>query len=254
MADLAIITLSRTPEYVERLSAALAMQQGAPDYEKFLVANGDVDAVRAAAVRGGWSGLSTGHVPSFSEGCNLGVEHTTEPRILLLNDDVVPHQNFLAALWDHRDDAEIVGALLLHKQGTVNHAGTTVWVTGCRTDHLGRGDERSRWDQEFAVVPSCTFAAALIRRETWNALGGLDEAYCYGWEDTDFCLRAIDAGCRVGVARRAVAVHDECGTRPRGGTRDQDNYAFFAARWRDRLGPLLESYCRREHNVEGAFQ
>jgi GT2 family glycosyltransferase len=96
-----------------------------------------------------------------------------------------------------------------------------------------------------------TFAAVMIRRTVWDELGGLDVAYRYGWEDTDFCLRALEAGHTIKCARDAVAVHDECGTRPRGGLNDEANHKLFTSRWRNRIPQLLSEYQRRTGRLEG---
>jgi GT2 family glycosyltransferase len=114
------------------------------------------------------------------------------------------------------------------------------------TDHLGRGQARKDWEsKEAAYCDAVTFAAALIKRDTWDFLGGLDEAYRYGWEDTDFCMRVLEAGGAIKCARDAVALHDECGTRPRGGQNDSTNYQLFTSRWEAKIPALLTAYHQR---------
>ncbi|MEX0666301.1 MAG: glycosyltransferase family 2 protein [Acidimicrobiia bacterium] len=50
----------------------------------------------------------------------------------------------------------------------------------------------SMWDVDFGIG-----ACQLIRRSTFDAVGGLDESYLFGPEDVDFCLRARRSGWRV---------------------------------------------------------
>ncbi len=57
------------------------------------------------------------------------------------------------------------------------------------------------WDVEFAIG-----ACQVIRREAFAAVRGFDEAYFYGPEDIDFCLRLRAAGWRV-VQTSEAAVH-----------------------------------------------
>jgi len=58
------------------------------------------------------------------------------------------------------------------------------------------------WDVDF-----CIGACQLIRRQAWDAVGGLDESFFYGPEDVDFCLRLRETGWRVVQARDAAVYH-----------------------------------------------
>jgi GT2 family glycosyltransferase len=46
-----------------------------------------------------------------------------------------------------------------------------------------------------------------LRRETWRAVGPLDEGYRFYGQDLDLCLAARDAGWRVEVVRGFVVTH-----------------------------------------------
>ena len=50
-------------------------------------------------------------------------------------------------------------------------------------------------------------AFMLIRRETFDAIGGFDERFFLYWEDADFCKRAADAGWTTWYAPVAEVVH-----------------------------------------------
>jgi len=251
MSALSIITLSRNPCHMTRLLDRLDRQTDPPPYDAILV-NNDHRSVGLTVdtLRRGWLVIEPGYNTSFSVGNNMAARAVEGEWLLLLNDDLVLHDSrFLATLWQAREKAEILGALLLHADGTVNHAGTTV-STGRgaalgRTDHIGRGAPALGFYQRSCYVPSVTFAAALIKRDLWDRLGGLDERYYYGWEDTDFCLRALREGARIWCERGAVATHDECGTRPRGGRHDAQNASTFISTWQAILPDLLDGYARR---------
>ncbi len=58
------------------------------------------------------------------------------------------------------------------------------------------------WDVDFAIG-----ACQLIRREAFDAVGGLDETFFYGPEDVDFCLRLAEAGWRVIQVGEAACEH-----------------------------------------------
>ncbi len=253
--DLGIITLSRTLTYLERLlaymPAAISALDGAA-WRHIVVNNSNSMELTAAALNGGALALEPGYNTTFSEGNNMAARAMPDAQwLLLLNDDVVPEPGFIGKLWDRREGCDVLGALLVHSNSTVNHAGTFIRPT--LTDHLGRNEPREDWEQPDAVhCAAVTFAAVLVRRYTWDQLGGLDEGYRYGWEDTDFCLRVLERGGTIMCARDAVAVHDECGTRPRGGAVDVDNYRRFNMRWEGKVVGLLSDYqARTAAKLEG---
>lgn len=250
--ELAILTLSRNLGYLTRLMEALQEQVAPPlPFVHVVVNNANSMALTAAAVkRRAWV-LEPGYNTTFSAGNNMAAQAVPEAKhYLLLNDDAIPEPLFLSALWARRHDAEVVGALLLNADGTVNHAGTS--ISALVTDHIGRGRMRAEFEGVKPVhVPAATFAAALISGNFWRHVGGLCELYRYGWEDTDFCMQALEQGATVMVARDAVAVHDECGTRPRGGDADCANYDTFNQRWRDKIPALLAGYKERFPDVQG---
>lgn len=57
---------------------------------------------------------------------------------------------------------------------------------------VGRVPGSTVWPVDFAIG-----ACQLFRREAFDAVKGLDEAYFYGPEDVDFCLRIQNAGYRI---------------------------------------------------------
>ena len=52
-------------------------------------------------------------------------------------------------------------------------------------------------------------ACQLIRRNVIQSVGLLDETMFYGWEDTDYCVRARRAGFEIHYFPSASAVHFE---------------------------------------------
>ena len=243
----AVITLSKTQKHFERMEAQLDT-----DWPRLLVNNGGQVAATCAAVKQGWAVLEPGYNASFSAGNNMAAK-AAEPfghsHLLLLNDDLIPRIGFLDRLWEQRETADVLGAMLLHDDGTVNHAGGSVMFNGPRGgaifDHIGRHQKAEQYAGTCPLVPTVTFAAVLIRRELWERLGGLDERYYYGWEDTDFCLRALQAGATIRCNRDAVATHNECGTRPRGSTVDLENAKVFAQTWVAQLSGIIADYATR---------
>jgi GT2 family glycosyltransferase len=260
MADLSIITLTRDhADYVERLSDCLDAQLDGLTVERILVNN----AVRKGAktwdpstrlgIKRGWMVIEPGYNTSFSEGNNLGSKVATSDYLLLLNDDMVLEPECLGNLWQARGRADLIGMLIMNTDGTVNHAGTCLWPT---PHHIGRNDPRDFHEADAVMkCDAITFAAAFMRADWYHARGGLDERYIYGYEDTDFSCKSLDAGGTTAVAMNAIAIHDECGTRVRGdGGYHQNNSQLWRRTWtKERVERILEGYWNgrdfREHQL-----
>ena len=90
-----------------------------------------------------------------------------------------------------------------------------------------------------AACKGIAFAAAYLRRDCIDRIGVLDEAFHSYYEDTDYCLRAADAGIATVVAGNVTLRHEQHGsTRADGGFREclrAQSRATFAARWQQRL-------------------
>jgi hypothetical protein len=93
----------------------------------------------------------------------------------------------------------------------------TLWSLLCQTSGLSsvfRGsalfnpEAYGAWprdsERSVDIVTGCLF---LIRRETWDALGGFDPAFVMYGEETDLCLRARAMGVRPRVTPEATIVH-----------------------------------------------
>jgi GT2 family glycosyltransferase len=148
--------------------------------------------------------------PGFAAGVNYAARHAGPGPLLLLNPDceiagpiVAPLVSVLAA----NPRAGVVGGLIREGDGGLQQSArrfpdiTTAF--GGRTSWLSRvapGNPLTRRNLTAApadgVVPTDWVSGALmlIRRETFDQVGGFDEGFFLYWEDADFCKRAADAG------------------------------------------------------------
>jgi N-acetylglucosaminyl-diphospho-decaprenol L-rhamnosyltransferase len=145
--------------------------------------------------------------------------------LVLLDDDAAPRPGSLATLaaaLEERPDVGIAGPRLESPGGELQlscrrfHDGLTPLLR--RLSFLGfvRRSRRLR-DYEFAdwdhasrrEVDQVIGACQAFRRETFERLGALDERMFYGWEDTDYCVRARLASLATLYVPEAVVVHRE---------------------------------------------
>ena len=163
--------------------------------------------------------------------------------LVMLNNDTTVTAGWLDALVDAADDPRVgaVGARLLYPDGSLSEAGGIVFADGTPWIY-GRADdpesERYLWLRE---VDYCSAACLLVRRSTWERLGGFDQRYQPAYyEDTDLCMRIRSIGQQVVYQPRAVVVHEEGGshgsdTTELGRRLRAQNHVKFIARWQDEL-------------------
>jgi GT2 family glycosyltransferase len=145
----------------------------------------------------------------FGAGCAAGVLATTAEVLVFVNSDAVLRPGALAALAARAADPSVglVGGLVLLTEGreVVNSAGLPVHLSGLSwCDGYGEPVARHLSPRRLTSVAGALFAC---RREVWERLGGMDEAYFMYHEDTDLSLRAHLAGLEVAYCPEAVAEH-----------------------------------------------
>lgn len=178
----------------------------------------------------------------FAISCNDGASAAGDvDHLVFLNNDTIPLPGWLDALVDEvtaDPDVAAVGSKLLYPDGTVQHAGVMIgqdrWprhlYAGFPGDHPAV--ERSR------QVAAATAACLLVRRESFEALGGFDTAYINGYEDVDLCLRLVDRGegtvryCATSVLYHLESVTRWSDARTAG---IEHNSAIFEERWHERI-------------------
>lgn len=184
----------------------------------------------------------------FVRGMNAGIAAApADADVVLLNNDVLFTQHdWLQRLRDAAYAAPengIVGCRLLgpEPEGRVYHVGGYI-----EADELhGEQTESGHVERDVAQYPrtrrvqAIAFAVAYIRRDCLQRIGGLDPAFHSYFEDTDYCLRAAEAGMASVVAGAVTLRHDQHGsTTDDGGFRERlfaQSRDTFGARWRTRL-------------------
>ena len=187
----------------------------------------------------------------FVRGMNAGIAAARpDDDVVLLNNDLVFTQpDWLERLRDAAYAAPehgVVGCRLLgpEAEGRINHVGGYIEADELRGQQVEGGPFERDVGQYTTTrrVQGIAFALAYLRRDCIERIGGLDEAFHSYFEDTDYCLRAADAGIASVVAGEVTLRHDQHGsTRDDGGFRQrlgEASRATFAARWQRRLREL----------------
>ncbi|HIE1295022.1 MULTISPECIES: glycosyltransferase family 2 protein [Burkholderia] len=200
-------------------------------FEIIIVDNGSddpetLDYMERLSIDHGVSILRDDRPFNYSALNNRAIDIARGEFVALVNNDVeVIDGDWLDEVMGHalRPEVGVVGVKLLYSNGTVQHAGVIVGLSGC-ADHLHRGLGRDEPGYQARAVTTqslsaVTGACLVVRRSLYLQLGGLNEHdLAVAFNDVDFCLRVRQAGYKVLWTPHAVLYHHESATRGRDDT------------------------------------
>ena len=179
-----------------------------------IVVDHDTDAASCDRLkeRAPWARFTqTAANPGFAAGVNRAAAMAHGRFLYLLNPDTVADPEVCSTLvgWlEHHPEVGAVGSLVRDPDGSLQAsarrfpdvttalAGRTTWLT-----RLLPGNSMSRRNLLTAPhvrspiqVDWVSGASVMIRREAFEAIGGMDEGFFLYWEDADLCHRLGQAG------------------------------------------------------------
>ncbi len=173
----------------------------------------------------------------FAAACNAGAEAASGEFLAFLNNDTEPRPGWLGRLLEYAREhpgAAVVGAKLLYPTGVVQHAGIAIGQDGYPHNlYAGFPAEHPAVDRPRRLQ-AVTGACQLVRRQTFEQVGGFDQGFRNSMEDVDLCLRIGEIGGEVHLCPAAVAVHLESATRGRE-EKFEASVALYRERWRRRV-------------------
>ena len=151
---------------------------------------------------------------------NFGASHAKGEYFILLNNDVtVITPDWMEEFLGHcqRSEVGIVGARLYFPDDTIQHAGIVMGIGGC-AGSMFVGMKRTMTGYMHRAVlqqdmSAVTAACLMVKRETFEKIGGLDENLAVAFNDVDFCLRAGREGYLVIYDPYVEMYHFESKTR-----------------------------------------
>lgn len=214
-----LVVCHRRVDLLARCLESLHMNlSGDVSTELIVVFNGtpQADRERTRDTLAGARVLVSGVNLGFGGGNNRAAKIAWGEYLVMLNDDAEIRPGWLEPLVqtaDARPDVAAVGSRIVHPDGTLQEAGSVIWSDGS-TLGVGRGlsPQSRRYDylREVDYVSACSL---LVRRSTFEQLGGFDEQFFPGYnEDVDLCLGIRELGQRVLYQPRSVVVHHESQT------------------------------------------
>ncbi|MCB1007256.1 MAG: glycosyltransferase [Acidobacteria bacterium] len=186
--------------------------------EVWVVDNGSTDETPARlAERSGIHVLRLDRNLGFVRGNNAALEAVDpDSDVLLLNNDLVFEQadwlQRLRAAAHSAPEIGVVGCRLTLPDGRLLHAGTYILPDTMWGQQIGALETDVGQYGALRDVEGIVFACAYLKREAIDRLGGLALDFESYFEDTDYCLRAREAGFRVVCCGEVTLVHDEHGS------------------------------------------
>ncbi|MEZ0344936.1 MAG: glycosyltransferase family 2 protein [Infirmifilum sp.] len=145
----------------------------------------------------------------FPLACNIGVDSAKNRFVVCMNPDVVVEPDCFAKLVEAilgDESIAVVQPKILHPGGYIDSAGGVMDVLG-HGFHIGKFErDHGQYDEPRDILYA-SFACAMVRRDVYLKLGGMDPRYFLYNEDLDFCWRSWLAGYRVVYVPNAIAYH-----------------------------------------------
>jgi len=152
---------------------------------------------------------------NFSKINNLGVKKAQGDYILCLNDDTKAiDSNWLTEMVSicQQSDVGIVGAKLLHSNGTIQHAGAVFLKSGSGLhvfENILESDvgffNMHNVVRDFSAV---TGACLLIKKSIFEKIDGYDDTFDLFYGDADLCLKTLNEGFHVVYTPFARLLHE----------------------------------------------
>ena len=204
-----IVVTYNSARWLERQAAALAAQTE-KSWRLVVVDNASEDErPRASAFPFDVEIIQNERNVGFAEANNIAALDRQTPYLVFLNPDAFPEPGWLAALLrtakQHPEAVAIGSTQVRHAAPDVlDGTGDVLHATGFayRSNHGKRGAVGP-----LAETFSACGAAMLVRRETFEAIGGFDERYFCYFEDVDLGFRLRLTGGRILQAPDAVIAH-----------------------------------------------
>jgi GT2 family glycosyltransferase/aryl carrier-like protein len=181
-----------------------------PDYEVILIDNGSTEPYTAKVINE-WLNREPDRFRCYFYGIpfnypklnNFGVSKATGEYLLFLNNDteVITH-DWIEAMVEQAQRPTIgaVGPLLLYADDTVQHAGVVLGI-GRFAGHSHRHFSATSPGYVGQLITinnysAVTGACLMVRREIYEAVGGLEEELAVACNDIDLCLKILRQGYR----------------------------------------------------------
>lgn len=149
----------------------------------------------------------------FAGGCNLLLKKAFNKKFdyfWLLNSDATVKSNSLAELlstFNVKKDAGLVESVVLDEQDKVWWAGGDINLKTGQLKKRYYGKSLSEIPKNIYSSEEINGAAMLIKKEVIQKIGYMDDSFFHTVEDSDYSIRALNAGFGLYVNPKSVILH-----------------------------------------------
>ena len=151
----------------------------------------------------------------FARANNIGADRAVREWLLLLNNDTIVRDGFLAALRSaaqQQNQYQIFACKMIRaSDGKIDNVGIAVLAPLLRQVQLGPGSDPDRHSNAVEVF-GASGGAMMVHRSAIDDIGLFDSRFFAYCEDVDFALRARIAGYRCMFVPEAAVLHVQSGT------------------------------------------
>lgn len=224
--DISVIIVNlNTRELLDACLASVERERSVLSLEVIVIDNGSSDG-SVGMVESKYPAtilLRNSRNQGFARPNNDGLRRARGRHLLLLNSDTVVRPGalgrLLACLESH-PDAGACGPRLVYPDGRLQYSAKgfpTLWTHVCdmsgldrlfpRTALFGSGELRMFDYDRPGTADHLMAAAFLVRRETYEKVGPLDERFAIYYNDMDWCYRMVHAGWKIWYVPDALVEH-----------------------------------------------
>ena len=208
-ASVIINTYNRGPYLNDAIAALRGLDY--PDFEVIVVNGPSTD--NSADVIAGWGGAIKAldcDEANLSVSRNVGIAAAAGDFICFMDDDAAPHPQWLKRLAVAYRDPEVGGV----GGFTIDNTGVRWQVRKTVCDRFGNAhnvtayfDERPLNRPGTPYYPSLLGTNSSFRAMALKGIGGFDSTFAYLLDETDVCLRLVDAGWKIVYEPSALIYH-----------------------------------------------
>jgi len=168
---------------------------------------------------------------SFARNCNMGAKIAQTENLIFLNDDTEPNIDVLREMAE--SDADMVGTCQ-----KIPNMGIEKTYYGIGF-YLNEGKFSAGLMQKKDDVHIPNGFLFKVKKKVWKKLGGLDEGFINGGEDSDFGLRVLQAGYRIETLDCVPTIHHHSQSKDRLKF-SKENQALLDKKWeKEKIVKLL---------------
>ncbi|MBJ6764045.1 glycosyltransferase [Myxococcaceae bacterium JPH2] len=257
-----VVPFKDRPDLLDTLVTSLLGLTAYPNYEVLLVSNNSTKLETFALLERLTDPrlvkLTWDHPFNYPAINNWAAKQATGELLLFLNNDMeVVDPGWLEELVSQAQRPEVgaVGCKLLFPEGTVQHAGCVVGLTGFAGHPFWRLPDapvatpfgHAQWTRNWLSVTS---ACVMVRRAVWEELGGFDERFQVCGSDVELGLRLNRRSLRVVYTPHARLIHHESASRRADAIPESDYWWSFVA-YRPWLGPRGDPFYNPNLTLRG---